>query len=107
MLPKINRLTKKRDIDEVFKKGKSLKHNFLILKTLPNGLQETRFCFIVSNKVSKKAVVRNKIRRLLSGNIDIKNIRKGMDCVVLALVGLKEKELVDNIKIILNKCLAS
>ena len=63
MLPKINKLKKERDFGELFKKGRSFKNNFLILKIIQNNSQENHFGFIISKKVSKKAVVRNKIRR--------------------------------------------
>ncbi len=65
MLPKINRLTKKKDFELVFKKGESIKNDFLIFKILKNHLKESRFGFIVSKKVSGKATVRNKIKRRL------------------------------------------
>ena len=65
-LNKKNRLKKKKDFESVFKKGKAVKGNFLFAKYLKNDLDCSRFAFIVSSKVSKKAVVRNRIRRVLS-----------------------------------------
>lgn len=93
MLPKTNRLKKKKDIERVFKNGKGFKEDFLILKVLKNDLENSRFAFIVSQKVSKKAVLRNKIRRRLSElvRLKIKEIKKGLDIVLLALPGLEER----------------
>ena len=65
-LPKKNRLKKKKDFEEVFKKGKAVRGNFLFVRYLKNSLQFPRFAFVVSSKVSKKAVARNRIRRLRS-----------------------------------------
>ena len=65
-LNKKNRLKKKKDFDCVFKRGKAVKGNFLFAKFSENELGFPRIAFIVSSKVSKKAVIRNKIRRILS-----------------------------------------
>ncbi len=65
MLPKRNRLKKKKDFEQVFKKGQFFREDFLTLKIVLNGLKNSRFGFIVSKKVSKKAVTRNKIKRWL------------------------------------------
>lgn len=65
-LNKKNRLKRKKDFEGVFKGGKAVKGNFLFAKYLKNDLGLPRFAFIVSAKVSRKAVVRNRIRRVLS-----------------------------------------
>ena len=38
MLPKINRIKKKKDFEIIFKKGKSFKNNLFILKFIKNNL---------------------------------------------------------------------
>lgn len=93
MLPKINRIKKKRDFEMIFKKGVSFKNSFLIFKIAKNGLSYSRFGFIVSQKVSKKAVVRNRIKRRLSGIIrtELKNIKTGLDLVFISLSGIEKK----------------
>jgi len=63
MLPKANRLVKESEFKKVAKRAKPVHSNFLILKKLPNPNQVTAFGIVISTKVSKKAVVRNKIRR--------------------------------------------
>lgn len=65
-LPKQNRLKKKKDFDEVFKKGKAANGAFLFIKFRKSSSAASRFGFVVSTKVAKKAVLRNKIRRVLS-----------------------------------------
>ena len=49
---------------------------------------------MVSQKVSKRAVVRNKVRRRLSEAIkaEERNIKNGTDLVVIALSGIDKKE---------------
>ena len=108
MLDKENRLRKKRDFEAIFKKGRSFKESFLILKIVKNSLEASRFGFIVSQKVSKNAVVRNKIRRRLSEAIrlNLKDIKKGIDAVLIALPSIKSKtypEIKDMLAIIFKK----
>ena len=90
-----NRLQKKKDIDLVFKKGKTFREGLIILKTLKTDLKDSRFAFIVSQKVSKKANVRNKLRRRLKNIIqkllkDKKNEAK--DVLIIVFPGLEKKE---------------
>jgi len=86
MLPGINRLKKKRDFEHVFKQGRGLKEDFLSLKFTRNGLGETRFGFVVGQKVSRKAVVRNKVKRRLRelARAKLEDVKKGFDVVVVA-----------------------
>ncbi len=65
-LNKKNRLKKKRDFEDVFKKGKAVKGSFLFIKYRRNEFGSPRFGFVVSTKVARNAVERNKIRRILS-----------------------------------------
>ena len=94
MLPKIHRLQKTKEIERVFKKGKGVKEDFLILKTTKNDLGKTRFGFVVSQKVSKKANIRNKIKRRLRvvAEKSLKGVEKGRDCLFIALPGMEKKD---------------
>ena len=66
MLAREARLKKNKDFEQIFKKGKSVKGDFLLLKIVKNKLNKNRFAAIVSQKVSKKAIIRNKIRRRIA-----------------------------------------
>ena len=94
MLPKINRLTKKKDFEVVFKKGRSIKNGFLVCKILESQLPESRFGFVVSKKVSNKATVRNKVKRRLRDVVHarLKNTKAGIDVIIIALPGIEKKE---------------
>jgi len=61
---------------------------------MKNALGINRFGFVVSLKVSKKAVVRNRVRRRLSEIMkeETKNIKNGTDLVLIALPGVEKKE---------------
>lgn len=82
MLPKSRRICLKRDFERVFNSGRSVQGKLFRLKFLKNNLNFNRFAVVVSSKVSKKAVIRNKIRRrawatisnldpILNGSADI------------------------------------
>lgn len=69
----------------MFRKGKALKGGFLFAKYSENNLGFPRIAFVVSLKVSKKAVVRNRIKRVISevASRSLKNIRR-WDIVLVA-----------------------
>ncbi len=96
MLPKANRLKKKKDFEAVSKQGSSFKNSFLILKVAGNTLIENRFGFVISQKVSKKAVIRNKLRRRLASIIKKMHVLEGgKDFVFIGLAGLEKKDFVE------------
>jgi ribonuclease P protein component len=108
MLSAASRIKNKKDFDLIFKKGKTFKKGFLILKVYKNGLDKSRFGFVASLKVSKKAVVRNKIRRRISEiiRIKLKDIKTGFDFVFVVLPGI-EKQKFQEIKEDINHILAN
>jgi ribonuclease P protein component len=64
MLKKANRLAKDRDIQKTFARGRAFFSPFFSVKFLPGGTN-VRFTVVVSTKVSKRAVVRNRLKRLV------------------------------------------
>lgn len=92
MLAKNNKIKKKKDFEDIFKKAKSLRNNFVILKIAKNNLGLNRFGFVVSLKVSKQATERNKIRRRLAAIIKNVggNINIGTDLVLIALPAINK-----------------
>jgi len=93
MLPKENRLKKRKDFESVFRKGKGFKEDFLVLKKNKNNLNQSRFGFLVGGRVSKKATIRNKIRRRLSSLVQKKlaKIKPGIDVIFIVQPGLENK----------------
>ncbi|MBI2644930.1 ribonuclease P protein component [Candidatus Uhrbacteria bacterium] len=63
MLPKLFRLSKKSDFDTVFKQGRRKALRYFFVQWLKNEKNHPRIGIIISNKVSKKATLRNKIKR--------------------------------------------
>jgi ribonuclease P protein component len=94
MLPLKNRIKKKKDFEKLFQEGSSYLGRFFILKTLKNEFSFPRFAFIVSIKVDKSAVKRNKIRRRLRESVRplLPFIKKNTDVVFIAKKEIKEKD---------------
>ena len=63
MLAKKFHLSRKDNIKEIVTKGTELRSPYFIIKTCPSDQEPTRFAIVVSAKISKKAVERNKLRR--------------------------------------------
>jgi len=95
MLPRKNRLKKKKEIERVFKEGKGIKEDFLFLKVVKNNLGFSRFAFIVGKNLSKKATVRNRERRRISElvRLKLKNLEPGIDGVFLVFPGIEKRDL--------------
>lgn len=86
MLAKNYRLRKDQDIKQVLKKGKAFYARDLGIKFLVNQEENSRFCFVVSNKVHKKAVYRNRLRRRIREVVRLnrESLKGHYDVVVLA-----------------------
>ena len=84
---------KEKEIKEVFKKGTTWRGKFLVLKIKKSNFVFSRWAFIVSTKVFKKAVARNRLRRLLRESLrgKIEAIKGGFDGIILALPNALEK----------------
>ena len=97
MLPLKNRLKKKKDFENVFAGGKTAKARYFFLRTIKTDSIDSRIGFIVSKKVSKKAVERNRIKRLFreAVRLDMARIKPGYDLVFIALNSAKEKDLTE------------
>lgn len=93
MLKKQNRLKDKNNFDKVFKKGRSVFGELLGIKYFKNDLGFNRFGIIVSSKISKKAVERNRIKKQIKSILrsEEKSLNKGWDYVVITLPLIKNK----------------
>lgn len=92
MLPKINRLRKKKDFERVFKEGKNARSPVLYFKVLETKEPSSRIGFIVSKKISLKAVERNKIRRRLRESVRaaLSTLKESWDIVIIASPRIKK-----------------
>jgi ribonuclease P protein component len=109
MLPTQHRLRKRPDFEDVKKRGRvvpSRLFSFVFVKRADGGV--SRFGFVVSTKISKKAVVRNRVRRLLRESVHglVKELKPGYDCVFLVrngIVGERFVEVSKEVELVLRK----
>ena len=92
MLAKTYRLAKRSDFDHLFKCGRKINSSIFTIRYIENGLNNSRFAIVVSNKISKKATERNKIKRRFREvvRIVLPNFRQNYDLLVSALQPAKD-----------------
>ncbi|HNY36214.1 MAG TPA: ribonuclease P protein component [Candidatus Pacearchaeota archaeon] len=108
MLPKENRLKKEKEFEAVFKGGRTLKGKYVFLRYLINGTDKTRIGFVVSKKISKLAVVRNKVKRRMRDIVRLKRnkLKEGLSIVVVSLPSITKmtyKEIKEDLENLLSK----
>lgn len=69
MFPRAWRLTRQRDVQRVYRLGRSAASAFLFIRCLPNRLNHPRLTVVVSKKIAKKAVIRNRLKRLVRQSV--------------------------------------
>jgi len=85
MLPKENRLPLRKELHRIQKEGKIFHFLFFSLLIAENNLSISRFGFIVSKKIHKRAVKRNRVKRLLRASVYsfLAKLKPGFDAVFL------------------------
>lgn len=94
MLPLVNRLRKKSEIQNVFRQGKAVYSGFLALKFKPSSETATRFSFSIGHSYSKKAVDRNRLRRILRETVreNLNKLKKPADLVFFLVKSNRQSE---------------
>lgn len=99
MLKKINRISKKKEFEEIREKGVVYQFPFFGLAVLKKKDKEKKFGFIISKKISKRAVDRNRIKRLLAQGIkqNLENFEEGFRGIFLVKRNILDRKF-DEIK---------
>jgi ribonuclease P protein component len=87
-LPRSRRIGAKREIDRVFRKGRSIAGPLIRVHILPNGTPQSRLAISAPRKVGG-AVQRNRWKRLIreAFRLNRHGVGAGLDVVVVPLVG--------------------
>lgn len=84
-LPRSHRLRSGREIRAVLKQGQRAYDALLTVHASPNGRPQPRLALAISRRVSPKAVVRNRLKRLIRESFRHAQQRlAGLDVVVVA-----------------------
>ena len=102
------RLRKSKDFQRVRQQGRGTASRLLILTCVPNDQELVRVGFVVSKRVSKRAVERNYVKRLLSEAVRplFIDIPMGWDIVLSAknqVVGVSLPVLAQDIRILFRR----
>ena len=76
-------LTESEQYALVSAKGSSWVSELLVMKALPNGLTLSRYGFSVSKRIGK-AVIRNRVKRLLREILRVTPLEPGWDIIFIA-----------------------
>ncbi len=104
MFSKKQRLCKQKEIEAVFNGRISAYGQIFGLKAIDSPLKQSRYTVIIGTKVSKLAVERNRIKRIVK-NILKKHdpeMKKIVDCVIITLKPAKNQTSVEIEKAIEN-----
>lgn len=84
-----HRLTGDKRYSQIHRQGRSAANRLLVIRYLANGLEHSRFGFMVSKRVGN-AVVRNKVRRRLREAVRANQVLGGWDAVFIARRGIEQ-----------------
>jgi ribonuclease P protein component len=101
MIPKKQRLQRNL-INKILHKGQKVDQKYFSYKYAPSKSQSSRFCVIISLKVSPKAVIRNRLRRKIYEIIRLNAalVSSPYDIIIICkkgAPGLAHKELLQEI----------
>ena len=82
------RLTGDKRFDQIHREGRSAANHFLVIRVLPNGLDQNRFGFLVNKRIGG-AVTRNRVKRRLREAVRQTPLAKGWDAVFIARRGVE------------------
>lgn len=106
MLAKKFKLTKADNIRGILSAGKELKSHYFVIKYEETTEPHSRFAIVVSGKISKKAVERNRLRRqiyeIIRLNLEKASLKTPSKIVILPRNKTLKMEYAEIEKILLN-----
>jgi ribonuclease P protein component len=85
------RLTSSKRFSLIHKEGRGWANQLLVLKTISNDLDRSRFGFLVGKRIGS-AVVRNKVKRRLREAVRLAQVKDGWDIAFIARRGAEKAD---------------
>lgn len=84
MLARPQRLVREREFREIYRRGERLGGFYTLIRVLSNRLPTSRFAVVMSTKVAKSAVIRNRHKRHIRAVIRelLPSLPSGWDVIV-------------------------
>ena len=82
------RISGQKRHSQIHREGSSVANRLLVIRHLANGLDHSRFAFVVSKRVGN-AVIRNRIKRRLREVVRFHSLSGGWDVVFIARRGIE------------------
>lgn len=86
MLNKKNRISNRNVIEQLFRNGKLYKNHFFVFKYEKAIGSPSQFAVSVSKKISKKAVIRNRLRRQVNDilRLNLNSLKQDFKALIIA-----------------------
>ena len=82
------RISGQKRHSQIHREGSSAANRLLVIRYLENGLEHSRFAFVVSKRIGN-AVVRNRVKRRLREVVRSRPLTGGWDAVFIARRGIE------------------
>ena len=82
------RISGQKRHSQIHREGSSAANRLLVIRYLANGLDHSRFAYVVSKRVGN-AVVRNRVKRRLREAVRIRSLNGGWDAVFIGRRGIE------------------
>lgn len=83
------RISGQKRHSQIHREGSSAANRLLVIRYLENGLEHSRFAFVVSKRIGN-AVVRNRVKRRLREVVRSRPLTGGWDAVFIARRGIEQ-----------------
>jgi len=82
------RISGQKRHSQIHREGSSAANRLLVIRYLANGLDHSRFAYVVSKRVGN-AVVRNRVKRRLREAVRVRSLKGGWDAVFIGRRGIE------------------
>ncbi len=93
MLARGHRLTDRRAFDQLYRRGQRLSTEHFLVRLEGTGRKELRFGVVMSTKVSKRAVIRNRHKRQIRAVLEslVTHLPRGWDILITVRRAVRER----------------